>query len=40
MIGDVLWDNRPMIEMVRRLGGRFVSNGSGAGVHRALFDLD
>jgi len=39
VVGDVLWDNRPMIDMVKRLGGRFAPNGSGAGVHKAVFDL-
>ncbi len=39
IVGDVLWDNRPMIEMVRALGGRFARHGAGAGVHRALFEL-
>lgn len=39
VVGDVLWDNQPMIGMVRHLGGRFAANGSGAGVHKAVFEL-
>ena len=39
LVGDVLWDNRPMIAMVRELGGEFIASAGGSGVLHARFAL-
>jgi len=39
LVGDVLWDNAPMIAMVRELGGRLVATPGHAGVLQAQFRL-
>lgn len=37
LLGDVLWDNRPMIGLVERLGGRLLVQPDDPGVLRAQF---
>lgn len=39
LVGDVLWDNRPMIAMVRELGGQLGGATHSAGVLQAHFAL-
>jgi acetyltransferase len=39
LVGDVLWDNAPMIAMVRAFGGRFTASSPPSGVMRARIAL-
>ena len=39
LVGDVLWDNAPMLAMVRALGGKLVANAANVSVLQARFDL-
>jgi acetyltransferase len=39
LVGDVLWDNAPMMAMVRALGGKLVANAANVSVLQARFQL-
>jgi acetyltransferase len=38
LVGDVLWDNAPMLAMVRALGGKLVANADNVSVLQARFE--
>jgi acetyltransferase len=39
LVGDVLWDNAPMMAMVRALGGKLVASAANVSVLQARFEL-
>ena len=39
LIGDVLWDNAPMLAMVRALGGKLVASAANVSVLQARFEI-
>src|SRR5437773_1940921 len=39
LVGDVLWDNAPMLAMVRALGGKLVASADNVSVLQARFDV-
>jgi GNAT superfamily N-acetyltransferase len=39
LVGDVLWDNAPMMAMVRALGGKLVASAANVSALQARFDV-